>query len=653
MRRTWVVPAALMTVTAVGLACGGSMVFTVDGPLIPATAFAERALYPLLDLLESTARDEVRFLPGLLRADSIRFAGLIGRPPLEGPWWDTTTRTRVAEPAAVALDAAWRRGDLDGAVRAAGEVVGTIMSLPFYPDSARDAVMRRAVETIEIAPTLRAIPAAGRAQAFERAAAPFRGISFDSLPMLAARAATSPRRASIEYAALRGAVRRDIPDDTRDAIVKQVPAARWDSLHAAHRRWLATYPDHPYAALVRFSRLRLFFLAMQADSAWATAFALYPQYPARTAAEMRYMLLTLTPPPGRVLTDARVPLEVRTALVGNLRPSASEWSALMREASSRGRDRLGESLEERLLGMLASDTVAATPLPDGFPAWRATATPLWRYLWAVNMLRAGRVDDAMPFVSVPITARDDTLLARDAAMLTARLHLQRRSWRAAAGTPGLDEWTRRYIVRVLVPDSVMASIRAGSSREAAREARLVLAVRAAQAGRWADAAAEVRAVDARRSALYARIGGLAGDTVSDAGLLRFADALAGAHGQLFFEASRYYYRGMMYRDYTLYPRWQGDSAKVWDLPWSKETERARMFQSLRDGAERYLALKAYVSYLGRPGLTVAQRRSAVRAADRVYRGLLATDPSRVGEGYWADSLPVSAEARTIRAAGRR
>ncbi|MDZ7629927.1 MAG: hypothetical protein U5K74_00880 [Gemmatimonadaceae bacterium] len=109
----------------------------------------------------------------------------------------------------------------------------------------------------------------------------------------------------------------------------------------------------------------------------------------------------------------------------------------------------------------------------------------------------------------------------------------------------------------------------------------------------------------------------------------------------------------MNRDYTLYPRWSGDSSAVWDLPWTREHERGRMFDYLRSGSERYLALQVYASYFRRAGVTASQRRGAVQAADRAYRALLATDPSRSDSGYWADSLPVSAEARAIRGAGRR
>ncbi|MDZ7629926.1 MAG: hypothetical protein U5K74_00875 [Gemmatimonadaceae bacterium] len=230
----------------------------------------------------------------------------------------------------------------------------------------------------------------------------------------------------------------------------------------------------------------------------------------------------------------RVPLEVRVALVGNVRPSPQAWDVLMQAAATRPRDAQRENFEERLLAMLASDSVPPRALPATFPAWRASATPLWRYLWAVNMLRAGRADAALPYTATPIAAGADSVLARDAAMLASRIHLTRLDWAAAAATPGIDEWTRRYIVRVLAPDTAVVRMRGLADRAVAREARLVLATAAARAGRWNDAASEVRDIDPRRAAQYTRLGTLARDTMTNAGLQRFAAALSAAGGQVFY-----------------------------------------------------------------------------------------------------------------------
>jgi hypothetical protein len=103
------------------------------------------------------------------------------------------------------------------------------------------------------------------------------------------------------------------------------------------------------------------------------------------------------------------------------------------------------------------------------------------------------------------------------------------------------------------------------------------------------------------------------------------------------------------RDYELS---DGRAAEAWELPWSRADERRRMYAYLRGSAERYVALRAYASYLGRSGVSAAERRVSVREADRMYLGLIGTDPSRTNEGYWRDSLPGSAEARVLRRAGR-
>jgi hypothetical protein len=657
-RRVALVPSLLMCIATIAFPCGGSLAYHVDGPLISAAGFAERGIMPTFDL-ENLPRDEVRFLPGLLRADSTRFAALIGRPPMEPFAWDTTQRVSVQEPSATELRGAWSRGDLDAAGMAARAIVDRVMALPAAASPVRDSALRLAVETIELSPLVASQPAAARRAVFEQLAAPFR-----SSAAVSPSAATAARQPSLEYAALREAVRTGLPDDTRAEVTKLVPPARWDSLHAAHRAWLTRHGDHPYAGLVRFARLRLFFLSSQPDSAWRTAVSLSRQYPARAAAEMRYLLVVGFPPSDAVLTDASVPVELRAALVGNLRPSAAAWQSLMQLAADARTARWAEPLEERLMAMQATDTTATTvpagsasrgsanttrALPSTFPSWRPSASPFWRYMWAVNMLLAGRLSDAVRLADAPVAVAEDSILSEQAAMLTVRIHVARGDWSRALRVPNVDPWTRRYLLRVLAPDSVADLLRTNAVAALAREARQVLAMRAAQRGAWDEAAQVLRPVDAARAARYTRIGVLARDTTSNAALLQFARGVAAQHGQLFFEATRYFYRGMMYRDYELGPERE---SQPWDLPWSRSYERQRMFGYLRDGSERYLALRAYASYVARTGVTPAARRAAAREADRVYRGLLATDPSRSDAGYWADSLPGSALAKAIRQAGR-
>ncbi len=642
------VPALCMCVATVAFPCGGSEVYFVDGPLVPARYMGGRALSPMADV-ENVQRDEVRFLPGLLRADSVKFAPLIGRSPMRLAWYDTVTKPRVVGPSDAALHAAWARGDIDAAKREAASIVARIMSMPADMDSSRDVALMRAVETIELAPIVAREPVAMRGAAFTRLATPFRTLALDSLPVLAQRDPTAPRRASFEYAALRIAMRDQIPNASREELRTQMTPSQWNALHAQYNDWLQKYPTHPYAGLVKFSRLRLFYLASQTDSAWATAAALYDVYPARAAAEMRYLLVTGMLPPQSFLLETSIPIELRASLVGNLTPSRAAWSALMAQSLRQPTAPWAENLQERLLASIAVADSTVTALPESFPAWRATASPMWRYMWALSMVRVRRANDAAAFARVPLTAKQDSLLAPEAALLSARIHMLRGAWSAAVSVPTLDEWTRRYILRVLAPDSVATALVASANRNVARDARLVVATRAAHQGKWDDAAAAVRSVDAARAARYARIGVLARDTVSNAGLLRFARAAGALHGQLFYESTRLFYRGMVSRDYELS---DGRPAEAWELPWSRADERRRMYAYLRSSAERYVALRAYASYLGRPGVSAAERRVSVREADRMYLGLIGTDPSRTNEGYWRDSLPGSAEARVLRRAGR-
>ena len=90
-----VVVSMMCGIATVAYPCGSSTSFSVEGPLYSAAAFAERAVQPMRDY-DMITRDEVRFLPGLVRADSARFAGLIGRTPLLDVAWDTTAKVRRA-----------------------------------------------------------------------------------------------------------------------------------------------------------------------------------------------------------------------------------------------------------------------------------------------------------------------------------------------------------------------------------------------------------------------------------------------------------------------------------------------------------------------------------------------------------------------------
>jgi hypothetical protein len=648
IRRASLLPVALLSVATVAFPCGGSTSYDVDGPLHSAATFADRGFSPWYEL-ESYSRDEVRFLPGVMKADSARVAGLVGRPPAHY-WSDTLRKPALLDPTASGMEVALSAGDVAAAAKAAEAIVSRVLALPSFYNPGRDSLLRSAVEVFELAPAIASQPVSARRTALERLAAPYRAAPLDSMPAMLLRAPTSPRRASLEYAALRLAVRDGIPNDSREEIAKQVPPARWDSLHAAHRAWLLRHANHPLVGYVRFARLRLFYLASQADSAWDSAIALYRDYPARAAGEMRYMLLTGMTAPDRLLTDARVPVELRVALVGNLTPRNGDVSTLFRLASANRQATWADNLEERVMATFARDWQAPRTLPAAFPAWRASASPFWKYMWAASMLRAGRLNDAVRIAHAPITLAQDSILAKEGAMLTARIHMMRGDWPSALQVPLVDVWTRRYMLRVLAPDSVASALVTSRDPMVAKEARLVVATRASQAGRWDEAAAIVRPSDAARAARYARLGALSLDTASSAGLSRFAKAIADSHGALFYEATRYFYRGMQGRDYALTQPAEGRDE--WELPWAPTDERRRMHAYFRSSAERYLALRMYASLLSRPDLTAAQRKAAVREADAMYRGLQRTDSSRPDDGYWADSLPQMPEVRVIRRAGR-
>ncbi len=175
--------AALLCLASVAFPCGGSESYNVNGPLVSNASFAEAALSPMSDF-EYQPRDEIRFLPGLLIASPKAMSPLVGRPPMQPVWWDTLKKPTVAEPSSDAMNAAWARGDVAAATLAARAVVDRVMALPASDDSARNAALRLAAETIDLAPVVAREPVVTRRSAFDRMASVTRAISFDSMPVL-------------------------------------------------------------------------------------------------------------------------------------------------------------------------------------------------------------------------------------------------------------------------------------------------------------------------------------------------------------------------------------------------------------------------------------------------------------------------------------
>lgn len=183
MRCGSLMSAALLCLASVAFPCGGSESYNVNGPLVSNSSFAEAALSPISDF-EYQPRDEIRFLPGLLIASPKAMSPLVGRPPMQPVKGDTLKKPTVAEPSSDAMNAAWARGDVDAATLAARAVVDRVMALPASDDSARNAALRLAAETIDLAPVVAREPVAARRAVFDRMASVTRAISFDSMAVL-------------------------------------------------------------------------------------------------------------------------------------------------------------------------------------------------------------------------------------------------------------------------------------------------------------------------------------------------------------------------------------------------------------------------------------------------------------------------------------
>lgn len=644
MRRVGVLVVLMLFGAGALFPCGGGAAYDVSAPLVNLPDLANRILYPT-DYFETFPREEVRFLYALRLADSTRSAARDSA--LTRTWGGTDTVPSDVEVVPMAaFDAAIAANDLAAAEAAARTVVRQLFEAPTAIASPGASQLRRAVELLDLAPVIRAAPGASIAAVLASTGAEVRRLGPSDYIAYAKAHPASPRIASVRARALRQRVAERIPNGWVDDIRKAVPAAAFDSLQAEYAAWLHDYPSHPLVPFVRAARVRLWYFADDRAAAWRELLSLYAIAPERVVFEMRYLLYNGCAPPDGILTDASVPPVLRAALVGNLSPTRAEWSALWAMGQQQAKAPWRENLEERLLAATALDSAWETGgLPREFPAYRATASELWRALWALSQLRAGHPELALQ-VAVP-PAQDST---GDIGLLLARAHLQRREWTKAATVATLDSAARNFLVQALAPDSALVSLRAATPTAAV--AAQTQAARHAWAGDWRAAAADLAGTDAPRAALFTQAAALAADT-SAAGHLAFARWLVAQNRKLFraFQDPVIWYRSLGWR-------WQrvsddtygGDSPRIpTDLPWTDEEEAAAIDRHLRNTTEHMYALREYRAFFERTAGGHPQRRAAVREANTAYRAMM--DYGHAG-GYWEWVLPSSPEAQAIREAGR-
>ncbi|WP_295455424.1 hypothetical protein [uncultured Thiodictyon sp.] len=606
--------------------CGGPAIFAPS--LHPAVATLTT------DEWENTYVEPFRFL------DPFRLAGqhqgaLLARIAYEG------VEAPADDPVAADLEAMERAlgaGDRGTARSAALRAIDTLLSLPAPLAVPGAESLRRAVEFVEVEPALGDTPAALAAAAFQERAAhggtallddvlAIRTAPFEEAAATLARFPDSPRRPSLELAALRNRMSAEIGNGWPGQI-QGTAQETWTALLAAHDDWLARHPDHPLTDLNRLQRLRVLYLQGDGPGAWRLLFELYGRRPARALWEMRHLLRNGMAPQDLDLAGVPDPV-LATALLGLVpAPSPAQWDALWRRSADAIREATAApwaiNLQERLL--VAAATRQDPNLPAEFPAEPAKPSERWAQLRTLALGRAGRHPEALHQAEL----LDATSDHRSAAILATALVDVGQTTRAAI-LPALDEDTARFLLHVAVDDANLAAIARAAGPRAAVAAQ-ALAERRLGQGHWAAGARVLDRADPQRAARWREAGRRAANR-TPAGHLSLASWLLERQGELFPAYDTDISRGLKGLLGT-------------ELP---PKQRQRLADWLLGSGERQRALDAYGAALR--GLDPGpQAAAALAEADRLYNILLNWDHAE-SEDY-AKLLAASPAAQQIRAAGK-
>jgi hypothetical protein len=489
--------------------------------------------------------------------------------------------TDLPPPSTAKLDAALAASDMVRAEVEARGVVDAVYAMPPVPAAKHSAVLARAVRVIE-----------------DRAGG------------------SDPRAASRDFDALKAHLRKGIPDGWSRGALQQPPPA-WAALDAEVNAWLAKYPGHPLADMVRLMKVRLRYFQGDADGAWAQALALYPSRRVRSLAEMRYLLLQEQGPSGAVLASIH-DMELITALQPAQSLDANAWSALWQRAAL-APPATRTNLEERLLVWAASH--ASSGLPGAFPSRPENPSPLWGKVRAVALIGAKRFDEALrQLATLP---SDD-----EVALLKVQVEMQRGHPERVAALSEVPGDGRAYILAVLLDDAAVATLCQSADPHVREPACLERAARLASAGKWSEGEALVRAIDAQKAALWHEAAQYASRPDGDLALARF---LAGHHGEVFGLDSA------LYRSYT----WEEEG-----LP-AGSPEKARIDAAVERWSERWLALEAYTRWLG-SHTGARDARAVLGEADDVYNRMI----NWAGATYlFATIAPSSSTMKELRRLG--
>lgn len=640
--------------------CGGPEHYDIDAPLATADAYLQAV--ETVDDFDFRPRPELRFVhpfiaSGVPRASAMWMHAYADAARNTPAALDTSAAFSLVAPVA-AFDSAAQRGDARALSVAARALLNEALSVPAVVADEYHVPVRRAVEALELlsapgvatamTPSLvqrlyvddrRGVEDVRILPAWAREALAMRALPRDSMPAWGDAHPQSLRLGSLRFVGLQLAMKRGIPDGWAREIRDSVPPARWREFAALHDDWMQRFADHPLAPWVTLSRIRLAYFAGDTTTAWNVALGLYRAHTPRAVEEMRFLLRQSFYPP--TLDDPRIDDVLRAALLGEVPIDGARWRQEW-ERAQRVNAPWAVAARDRLMWRAARDSAKTLRLPANaldVPAW--SLSPIGGVLRLVALIRAGRVRDAIARVD---SLGTDSLVAP----MKVQLLLAARRWRDALAAPGVEAESRAYLVRVLAPDSVLASLAVSSGGPLATEAQRTLATRVAAAGGWSAAADRLPSRDASRRALWRGTQALAADT-SLGGRLAFARYMRARNGKLFWGNDKIWYRSLNWRLVSI-----TDTVNVGFnpiLPWTSADEARAIGRHFRDRFEMYHAVRAYADFLARAPRTDVRRTAALREANLTYNWLVNWDNNN--SRFWEQALEEEGIGRAIRQAGRR
>ena len=618
--------ALLFSSDRVATACGGPA-FADLGALAKVGSSLDRLIVPdpVWASFGNSQREEFRFL----------YPFKVEHPAEIAALWQFSYEQGGNAPAAPSfapVEQAVADGDLGRAAQAARGVVLAVLDEPAGVAAEHTQVLFRAVELLELAPQLAAVPidvargfllgpmpAALPPSLQDALAARTAGPGRAPLPAFGP---AHPRAASLALWALERDFAARVPNGWSDATRKAVPAATFRELEAGVDGWLADHPAHPLADWVRLWKVRVRYFHGDGEGAWQVLLAMYPRHRPRVLGEMRYLLLQDVAPSASQIDGLTNP-ELITALATTDTITEARFHRWWALAAASPAQKWATNLEERLLFWVAQHAQPGE-LPAEFPRTARDPSALWAKLRAVALGKAGQLVPA---------SREIEGVQPDAeqAELASQLRLARGQPERAARLPELGVDALRYLVRVRLDTKALGRL-ATRHDAAGKEARAELAVRHTAAGRWEAAARRIDEDDPDRALLYRRAAALAArkDARADLDLARFLDA----NPELFRPSDPGMYRAM--------------SAAYGAASTSRDEARA-IAATLTRGNARWRALTLYARWL--PGHTQDyDAENALTEADRIYNRLI--NYGGASGLFWDVSVRPSREAKAIRAAGK-